>query len=151
MLLTKTLHILGAMLFLGNIIVSAFWKAFADRTNDAGIIRYATRLVILTDIVFTAGGIALLMATGHMMAPSFGGVMQTEWIRWSYLLVMGSGAIWLFILVPVQFMQARMLKPLGPQAAIPDGYRKLSLLWMVAGAAATLLPLPAIYFMAAKP
>ncbi|HYD61301.1 MAG TPA: DUF2269 family protein [Noviherbaspirillum sp.] len=81
MSMIKTLHILGAMLFLGNIIVSAFWKAFADRTNDAGIIRYATRLVILTDIVFTAGGIALLMATGHMMAPSYGGVMQTEWIR----------------------------------------------------------------------
>ena len=97
------------------------------------------------------GGIALLMATGHMMAPSFGGVMQTQWIRWSYMLVIGSGAIWLFILVPVQFMQARMLKPLGPQPAIPDGYRKLSLLWMVAGTAATLLPMPAIYFMAAKP
>ncbi|HYD61300.1 MAG TPA: hypothetical protein VEC35_13130 [Noviherbaspirillum sp.] len=65
--------------------------------------------------------------------------------------MIGSGAIWLFILVPVQFMQARMLKPLAPQAAIPDGYRKLSLLWMVAGSAATLLPLPAIYFMVAKP
>lgn len=151
MSMVKTLHILGATLFLGNIIVSAFWKAFADRTRDTAIVRYATRLVILTDVVFTAGGIALLMATGHMMAPAFGGVMDAQWIRWSYLLVMGSGAIWLFILLPVQFAQARILKPLPANAAIPARYWTLSTLWMVAGSAATLLPLPAIYLMAVKP
>jgi len=147
----KTLHVLGVTLFVGNIIVSAFWKAFADRTRDTGIIRYATRLVNLTDIVFTAGGIALLMATGHMMAPSYGGVMQTPWIRWSYLLVMGSGLIWIAILVPVQIAQARMLKPLTPNADIPARYWKLSTVWMIAGSIATLLPLPAFYLMTVKP
>lgn len=147
----KAMHILGVILFIGNIIVSAFWKAFADRTRDVGIIRYATRLVNLTDIVFTAGGIALLLATGHMMAPAFGGVSSAEWIRWSYYLVTASGLIWLAILLPVQIAQARLLKPLAATDAVPERYWKLSMLWTVAGIPATILPLPAIYLMVVKP
>lgn len=147
----KAIHIFGVILFLGNIIVSAVWKSLADRTRDVGIIRYATRLVNVTDVLFTAGGIAILMVTGHLMAPAYGGVMKAEWIRWSYLLAMGSGAIWLAILLPVQIKQARLLKPLASNAEIPARYWKLSTLWMAAGTVATLLPLPAIYLMAAKP
>ena len=118
----KAIHILGVILFLGNIIVSAVWKALADRTRDVGIIRYATRLVNLTDVAFTAGGIAILMASGHMMAPAYGGVMKAEWIRWSYFLVIGSGAIWLTILLPVQIAQARLLKPLAAHTPVPVRY-----------------------------
>jgi uncharacterized membrane protein len=147
----KTVHILGVVLFIGNIIVSGFWKAFADRTGEVGIIRYATRLVILTDIVFTVGGIVLLAGAGHMMAPAYGGVMEAGWIRWSYLLLAGSGLIWLLILLPAQLAQARLLQPLAPDAAIPARYRTLAARWTAAGIVATLLPLPAIYLMTAKP
>ncbi len=37
-LLLKTLHLLGVILFLGNIIVTGWWKAMADRTRDPMII-----------------------------------------------------------------------------------------------------------------
>lgn len=47
----KSLHILGVSLFLGNIIVSAFWKVLADRTGNYAVIRFATRLVNVTDTV----------------------------------------------------------------------------------------------------
>lgn len=147
----KAVHILAVTLFVGNIIVSAFWKAFADRTRDVVVIRFATRLVNLTDVFFTLGGILLLLATGHAMAPHFGGVMGADWIRWSYLLLAGSGLIWLLILLPVQVKQARLLKPLAPHTEIPARYWKLSALWTAAGIPATLLPLPAIYLMTVKP
>lgn len=147
----KSIHILAVTLFIGNIIVSAFWKALADRTREVGVIRYATRLVILTDVFFTAGGIVLLLATGHAMAPAYGGVMGASWIRWSYLLLMGSGLIWLLVLLPVQLAQARILKPLALEAEIPKRYWKLAALWTVAGIPATILPLPAIYLMTVKP
>ena len=93
----------------------------------------------------------LLLAAGHMMAPSYGGVMQTVWIRWSYLLLIGSGLIWLCILLPLQITQARLLKPLPADSEVPERYRTLALRWMVAGSIATILPLPAIYLMVAKP
>jgi uncharacterized membrane protein len=147
----KAIHIFGVVLFIGNIMVSALWKSLADRTRDAGVIRYATRLVNLTDVLFTAGGIALLLATGHAMAPAYGGVAGAGWIRWSYALVAGSGLIWLLVLLPVQLAQARLLRTLAPQDAVPARYWTLAMLWTAAGIPATLLPLPAIYLMAAKP
>ena len=67
--LTKTLHLLGACLFVGNIIVSGFWKALADRTNDLAVARFATRLVNLTDAVFTGGGATLLAVCEALQRP----------------------------------------------------------------------------------
>ena len=96
----KSLHILGAVAFLGNIIITGWWKVMADRTGDARIIAFAQRQVTLTDFVFTAGGAALILATGlgntaiaHMdisrkrrAAPSFldphgGGSASRPWGR----------------------------------------------------------------------
>lgn len=147
----KTIHLIGVILFIGNIIVTALWKMMADRTRDVAVIRFATRLVNLTDIVFTAGGIAILLSAGHAMAPSYGGVVATSWILWSYTLLSVTGLVWVCILLPVQITQARLLKTLGPQEGIPARYWKLSSLWAVAGSVATILPLPAIYLMVAKP
>ncbi|MEN8128993.1 MAG: DUF2269 family protein, partial [Pseudomonadota bacterium] len=44
-LLLKLLHILGGIIFVGNIIVTAFWKIMADRTRDAGIAAFGQRVV----------------------------------------------------------------------------------------------------------
>ena len=52
----KYLHILGIVLLLGNVTITAFWKAFADRTGDPVVIAFGQRLVTITDFVFTGGG-----------------------------------------------------------------------------------------------
>ena len=106
----KSLHILGASLFLGNIIVSAFWKVLADRTGNYSVIRFATRLVNVTDAVFTGLGATLLLVTGHLLAANYGGILSNDWILWSYVLFGVSGAIWIAVLVPIQFKQAHMLR-----------------------------------------
>jgi hypothetical protein len=38
--LLKSLHVLGVVIFLGNIIVTAVWKALADRTGSPAIVAY---------------------------------------------------------------------------------------------------------------
>ena len=73
--LIKSLHLLGACLFVGNVIVSGLWKALADRVDDLALARFATRLVNLTDVCFTGGGAVLLTLTGHWMAQRHGGVV----------------------------------------------------------------------------
>lgn len=35
-LLFKTIHLLGVVVFLGNIIVTAWWKIMADRNGHPG-------------------------------------------------------------------------------------------------------------------
>jgi len=150
-LLLKSLHVLGVVIFLGNIIVTAVWKALADRTGSPAIVAYAQRLVTITDIAFTALGAALIAVTGPMMAQRFGGVGATSWLSWGLGLFLASGVIWVAILIPVQITQARMARQFASQTEIPQTYRRLSTVWNFAGAVATLLPLFNLYFMVFKP
>jgi len=80
--LLKSLHLFGVVLFLGNIVITAAWKAAADQSRNATIIAYAQRLVTITDIVFTAPGAVLILVTGLLMAGSHAAVLETYWLRW---------------------------------------------------------------------
>jgi len=51
------MHILGAIVFLGNIIVTAMWMMLAKRSKNPDNLRFAARSVIATDVCFTTPGI----------------------------------------------------------------------------------------------
>ena len=103
----KTLHILGAILFLGNIIVTGWWKVMADRTRNPVVVAFAQRQVTLTDYVFTAGGAALLFAAGIANAVIHGmDYKSIRWLAWGYWLFIASGVLWVTILIPVQIRLA---------------------------------------------
>ena len=149
--LLKALHLLGVTLFLGNIIVTAVWKLLADRTRQPAVVAYAQRLVTLTDFVFTAVGVLLIVISGRMMSPQFGAVGEVWWLTMGWGLFIASGIIWALILVPVQIKQARMAKAFANEASIPSRYWSLARVWAVFGIIATLLPLANVYFMVVKP
>ena len=65
------MHSAGAVLLLGNIIVTAWWKVMADRTGNPSIIAFAQRQVTLTDFAFTAVGVILLVVAGDTLAYSY--------------------------------------------------------------------------------
>ena len=146
--LIKSLHLLGACLFIGNVIVSGLWKAMADRVDDLALARFATRLVNLTDVCFTGGGAVLLTLTGHWMAQRHGGVLANDWIVASYLAFGASGFLWAAVLVPIQRCQARLLR--DATEVIPAAYRRLARWWAAVGVAATLIGLPPLVWMAAR-
>lgn len=148
----KSLHILGVVLFLGNIIVTGWWKFMADRTRNPVIIAFAQRQVTLTDWVFTLGGVLLVLIGG------LGNVwlhdidfMKIRWLVWGLGLLIVSGIIWVAILVPVQRMQAHMAREFADGGEIPQRYWQLGKIWNVFGTLATLLPLMAVYWMVFKP
>jgi uncharacterized membrane protein len=146
------LHILGVVLFLGNIIVTAVWKVLADRTKSPPVVAFAQRLVTTTDIAFTATGVVLIIVSGQVMADDWGGVFGgPAWLTIGWSLFIASGVIWLGALVPVQVMQARLARRFASEAVVPRRYWRLSTLWSVFGALATILPLVALYFMVFKP
>lgn len=146
------LHILGVVLFLGNIIVTAVWKVLADRTKSPPVVAFAQRLVTTTDIAFTATGVVLIIVSGQVMADDWGGVFGgPAWLTIGWSLFIASGVIWLGALVPVQVMQARLARQFASETVVPRRYWRLSTLWSVFGALATTLPLVALYFMVFKP
>lgn len=143
----KTVHVLSACLFLGNVVVSGTWAALAERTRDHKIISFSNRLVLITDLLFTLTGAIGIVLTGTLMAAPMGGESAHPWIRWSYMLLGLSGLIWALVLVPIQLKQRALL---ARTDRITPEYLRLSRVWQISGAVATLLPLPILYFMIAK-
>jgi uncharacterized membrane protein len=144
----KLIHLICACLFVGNVIVSGIWALLAERTRNHAIIQFSNRMVLITDVLFTLLGSLGIVWSGHGMAQNYGGGEGHPWIQWSYLLLSFSGAIWLFLLVPIQLKQRALLKKSDTVCA---DYWRLSRIWKLAGAIATLVPLPIIYFMVTKP
>lgn len=148
----KLLHIIGVILFMGNIIVTGWWKFMADRTGDPKIIAFAQRQVTLTDYVFTASGVVLILIGGILNAVlhdmDYTGI---KWMARGLGLFIVSGIIWFAILIPIQIKQEKLARLFSSQTTIPDHYRDLCKLWNIFGTIATLLPLLAVYFMVFKP
>ena len=143
----KVVHVLSACLFLGNVVVSGTWAALAERTRNYEVIAFSNRMVLVTDLLFTLTGAVLVVVTGSMMAGRYGGITSPGWISWSYALLSLSGLIWAFVLVPIQLRQRKLLQR---ERSITDEYLRLSRIWQVAGAIATVVPLPILYLMINK-
>jgi uncharacterized membrane protein len=148
----KSLHIAGVVLFLGNIIITGVWKVLADRTAEPKIVAYAQRLVTVTDFIFTAGGVVLILIGAYGMVWT-GGLdpVHTTWLLWGQGLFIASGLIWVAILIPIQIAQARMARGFAGGEAIPKRYWRFGRQWAIWGTVATLLPLANLYFMVFKP
>lgn len=149
--LWKLIHLVGVVIFLGNITVTAVWKILANATGEPKIIAYSQRLVTITDFIFTLVGVILILATGYIMAEKFGGVDGEDWLITGLGLFSISAVIWIAILIPVQVMQSRMARSFKDGGNIPQRYWTLSNIWLFFGAIATILPFSALYFMVIKP
>lgn len=68
----KIIHLLGVVLFLGNIIVTAVWKTLADQTREPRTIAHAQRLVSVTDWMVTLRGVVLIFVGGYGMVATSG-------------------------------------------------------------------------------
>jgi uncharacterized membrane protein len=143
----KIVHVLSACLFLGNVVVSGTWAALAEKTGRYEVIAFSNRLVLITDLLFTLTGALLVVYTGSLMAQNYGGAGGQSWIAWSYGLFGFSGLIWLLVLVPIQLRQRILLKR---YQSITAEYLKLSRIWQISGAIATVVPLPILYLMISK-
>ena len=115
----KTIHVLAAIVFVGNIVVTGVWKGLADRTRSREVITFAQRLVTITDYLFTGGGAVVVLMTGLLMMRSYERtVLEIPWLFWGIALFAVSGTIWLAALVPIQRKQIRLLRESGE--GIPD-------------------------------
>ena len=149
-LFLKSLHLVGVVIFVGNIVVTAWWKVMADRTRDPKIVAFAQRQVSLTDWVFTFTGVVLVGVGGIANASLHGMPISTPWIAWGTALFAASGVIWIAILIPLQMKLARLAKGFASAREIPETYWRLERWWGVFGSVATLLPLINIVLMVFK-
>ena len=151
-LVFKTAHIVGVVLFVGNLVVTAVWKLLADRTREPKIVAFAQRLVSVTDVIFTGLGAVIVLSSGMLMIVPYGvEFWNVLWILWGLGLFVVSGLIWILVLVPIQMKQTRLARVFADGGEIPERYWRLGRLWMVFGLIAVALPLFNVFLMVFKP
>ncbi len=146
----KFIHVLFVILFLGNITVGVFWKAFAQRTKDPEKIAFAFKGIIKSDRYFTMPsviGITLFGIGGaiHGGLPLLG----TGWILWSIILFTISGIAFMVKLVPLQRKIAALASDKDKFSW--DEYNKLAKQWDLWGFIALITPYIAVVLMVVKP
>jgi uncharacterized membrane protein len=148
----KFAHLIGVVLLLGNITVTAVWKVFADRTRNPPIIAFGQRMVTGTDFGLTVPGIVLTIVGGY------GAMIEAQydfpgpfWLLWSQICFVVAGIIWLAVLIPIQVKQARMAREFADAAEVPPQYRRLARQWLAWGLIATVPLVSALWLMIYKP
>lgn len=145
------LHLLGVVLFVGNIITAAFWKVRADLQRNPALIHSTVKNVMLADYVFTLPGLVLIVVSGIAMAVHAGMPMSgMNWLTLSLILFAVTGVIWLAVLIPLQRGMIRHSAECIESGIISKAYRQASLYWAVFGIAATLLPVVILILMITK-
>jgi len=146
------LHLLGAVLFIGNIVTAAFWKLRAYRTGNPAVIHHAAKNVMLADGLFTLPGILLILVSGALMADRAGvPIGPFNWLTLSLLLFALTGVIWAAALLPLQRSMIRHSERELKTGGIRDAHRRASMIWNALGTVAVLLPVAVLYLMIAKP
>jgi uncharacterized membrane protein len=144
----KALHVLAAILFVGNVIVTGVWTAIFFRARRTHDFTLAARAVVLTDWIFTVGGGALLTTTGISLALGRGyPLWDTQWIRNAIVALAISTAMWLVLLVPAQRIMLRAVSTNADATRLEAAYAR----WNIAGWTATVPLLYAVWCMVAKP
>ena len=147
----KMLHILGVVLFLGNIITATFWKTFADQSASRKSSRSANGLSSPPTSSFTLGGVVLILIGGFGMVRVAGlDIASTPWLQHGLALFGISGLIWVLILIPIEYWQLRMANDFASGGEIPERFWRLNRWWIIWGIVATVLPLLNIYVMVQK-
>jgi uncharacterized membrane protein len=141
----KTLHVVGAVLLLGNVTVTGFWALVLYRARGTVPFRPVARAILWADLLFTVVGGALLTATGIMMARAQGWpLLATPWIRKGIAALAGASLVWLVALLPDQWRMERLAA--GEDAEL----RRLFLRWSVLGWSATALLFYGLWAMVGK-
>lgn len=134
-------------MFIGNIIVTAIWMFFAERTKNKEIITFATRMVNWADVFFTGPGVTLLLLSGLLMARYCDECTQglmTHWVVLGLGLFGLSGALWAVLLV----YQNKLIQGLREK---PEQFYKTLHRWYAVGIMNTIIPLGILGIMVIKP
>ncbi len=146
------IHVLGAVLFVGNVITAAFWKIVAEYRRDLQGIYNTARNVMVADFVFTLPGIVMLLVTGHILMARMGlSLTRLSWVSVAYGLFIFSAIIWTAVLLPSQRTMIGQAKASVAAGQLTPGYQRASMIWNVFGTVATLLPIIVLYLMVVKP
>ncbi|MEZ4744348.1 MAG: DUF2269 family protein [Bdellovibrionota bacterium] len=150
----RLLHIIGAILFLGNIITGALWMILADISRSPEIFRFSIRSINLADIVFTAPGALLLLINGAALSTTWGGLWSQWWLKVSLMIFATIGMLWSVALVPMQIHFEQYSNDINEFSKIHSSsaaFRRWLIKYFVIGSITVLGAISIVFLMSLKP
>jgi uncharacterized membrane protein len=148
----KLLHIFGAIIFVGNIIVTAVWLVLAEQNKDKRTLHFASKAVNWADVFFTAPGVLLILANGQILANAGWDGLRASWVAFALGLFILSGIVWLGFLVRFQNRLIQLsANPAISEEPLPEAFFHVLHRWYIGGVVATVLPLSSLVLMVVKP
>lgn len=145
----RSVHILGAMVFLGALVVALWWKLGADRSGDAAFAARTHRRLRKLDGQFIGPSALVTFAAGYAMVRFLGGRIAEH----GFVL---AGLIMLFSALGLWYFGMRNLgEKLAVDAESAEGarqnlgaeYAKRSAAWVGCGIAAVLIVVATVFVM----
>lgn len=102
-LILVLIHVIAAIIFLGNITIAPFWKSHAEKTQDRLKVLNTWEGIAKADKLLTMPTVTILLIFG-IGAALHGGfnLISTGWIFWSIILYAISGFAFMIKVVPIQ-------------------------------------------------
>lgn len=100
--LVRLLHLLGAVMLLGNLLVTGFWALNLYRMRDPAHFRQMARAMLWADLIFTVAGGSVLGVTGFMLLEARGIPLETPWVTRGAAALGGAALVWIAVMVPLQ-------------------------------------------------
>jgi uncharacterized membrane protein len=147
----KLLHVVGAVLFLGSLLLCGWWKRRAESDASVAVVTFTLDTIAAADTRFTASGALLLLIGGGGLLASFGGETVTPaWLSGGILLFLLAALAWAVGLLPLQRQLRRALRDAG-QGALPEAYHRPGRYWTWTSNAATLAAFAGLLLMVLRP
>lgn len=137
----RLIHILGAMLFLGSIVASLYWKLTADRTGDASHAAKVHARLRRADRQLVATGAVATFAGGYAMVRFLGGrISEHAFVLWGLIVMFTALALWYFPMRRLGDALAREAEACALKGEpLSQAYAGKSVAWLALGLMAALL------------
>jgi uncharacterized membrane protein len=144
------MHILGAVLFIGNIVITAVWIILAVRTGQPAVAHFAAKAVTQADLLFTIPGVLLIFLNGLVLAPVYGdgNFLAVSWVVAALILLILSGVVWAGFLLRYQ---SQLVELSASADQLSSEFMIAFRNWGIWGGVATVLPLTSLILMVFKP
>ena len=146
----KWIHIVSSTVLFGTGIGLAFFYFVAHWLRDLSAIKFATRTVILGDLLFTTPAGVVQITTGLLLVRKLQVPFNEPWLLMSLLLFIFAGACWL----PVVWLQIKMRDEAIQAAKLSEltiEYWRSFKVWIALGALAFPALLTVFWLMISKP
>lgn len=140
----RYLHIVGAVLLLGNVVVTGLWAALLWHARPALPFRRAARIIMWADLWFTLPGGAALTISGIFLIRARGYPWaELPWLRHGIGALALATLLWLVVLLPDQIRMGRL-------AEDDPRYTRAFWRWTILGWVATLVLFYGLWAMVTK-